>query len=63
MAAERDPKTARTFWSVGLVLASVIGVAAVIVLVTSPAMTGMYFTVAGMICLILVCAGNLRRLR
>jgi len=65
MASSDAPRSGpgRTFWWVLFGIAVVVAVASVVLIVLPPGSTGLWGTLIGMVCLMVVCIGNLRRLR
>jgi hypothetical protein len=61
MTSNSSPNTSRTIWWVLLVVAVLIGGAAIVLIALDPTQTGMYFTLVGMLCLIFTSLANLRR--
>jgi hypothetical protein len=61
MTSDSSPGTSRTIWWVLLVVAVLIGGAAIVLIALDPTQTGMYFTLVGMLCLIFTSLANLRR--
>jgi len=61
MTSNSSPGTSRTIWRVLLVVAVLIGGAAIVLIALDPTQTGMYFTLVGMLCLIFTSLANLRR--
>jgi uncharacterized membrane protein YhaH (DUF805 family) len=61
MTSNSSPDTSRTIWWVLLVVAVLIGGAAIVLIALDPTQTGMYFTLVGMLCLIFTSLANLRR--
>ena len=61
MTSNGSPGTSRTIWRVLLVVAVLIGGAAIVLIALDPTQTGMYFTLVGMLCLIFTSLANLRR--